>query len=135
MSYDMLHNAARISQDQSIFFRLPREICDEIYEYALGVNPTCHVHNGLRIGTVHRSSYYHNTFITNYQLKLVSGLPQRILGSKRICSEALGAFGQTRKCLAIKYKKPTRKTTRLLYALFQNAVLFRPGVVQKFEVL
>ena len=120
-----------VSQSHSLFFRLPREIRDEIYERALGTTSTTLKHGDLTV-VVTPTAPTALTTSRNLATTDTIGLPAWFLISKQVCSEALGVFGNTRFFVAKEYfKRDERFSHWPRPRTFLNPLVFNANVVLK----
>ncbi|KAF1849766.1 uncharacterized protein K460DRAFT_399878 [Cucurbitaria berberidis CBS 394.84] len=80
----------------SLFFCLPRELRDQIYEYALDTAPKTFKYDGL---TLLATAGFPNTAEVD-----TNGLSPWIRTNKQMCAEAIEVFGRLRTFMAIEYE-------------------------------
>ncbi|KAF2833760.1 hypothetical protein CC86DRAFT_400364 [Ophiobolus disseminans] len=116
---------------QSPFFRLPRELRDEIYKYALGSEPSIMTH-GQSVVLVTRGTPDREDAATRTR-----SLPSWLQNSKTICSEALGVFGYTQTFAAIDFgveQSLSRKRGYLEPRPKRNSLVFYANVIRNIAV-
>ena len=82
------YKSSQQSQSPFHFFQLPREVRDNIYEFAFGNDEHQFNYRGLKIAATTTNPNTHSTCL--------QGLPEWILASRSTCTEAIETFHRTR---------------------------------------
>jgi hypothetical protein len=135
-----------VSSAASPLLRLPQEIRNRIYDYALGSKAIKIKHEHLLVKDARRKTYDHGILEViispglpdlNDKSAQIIGLPSCLKSNEQICSEALELLGATRTFTASKYKNLGIVSPQLHWSLpfdCPNTLVFNSSVIQNIPI-